>query len=43
MKHSSQRYAVMILASHCSGKYMAPNYYAIKHIWPPDISHIMWA
>lgn len=33
----------MILASHCSGKYMAPNYYAIKHIWPPGILYIMWA
>lgn len=33
----------MILASHCYGKYMAPNYSAIKHIWPPNISYIIWA
>lgn len=34
----------MTVASHCSGKYMAPNYYSIKHIWPLNIiQYIMWA
>lgn len=36
MKNSSQLSAAMILASNCWGKYMAPNYSAIKHIWPPN-------
>lgn len=34
----------MTVASHCSGKFMAPNYYSIKHIWPLNIIQcIMWA
>lgn len=43
MKHSSQGKAVMILTSHSLGKYMAPNYYAIKHIWSLNFSYIIWA